>query len=399
MKMMSIKSCLIPLLAPLAFVWLAVPSIHAQGSIFGLVTNSDNSTPANGEISFIGFLNDSDEEIRVESSDGAGYDEGNWYDDFQNYLSESPGNPYDYYFFNLVNSEGFHLSGSIPNNSFQQENVSLAQVTWPFSPSSFSGHALSPTVVKLIWTSAPDVTCHVYRRPSLSNGAFFRVDDITGSLSNPGVAGEQYYDSTVDGSGSYDYLLVAESASGDLSPHSEIISVNSAAWTVPVIEPVDDQFGRVGLQLTFEVLAFDPEGDFVSLSAENLPNGASFIQQGWDESLERYRGTFTWLPLAFQDGVYTNIRFIASDGGLTSQTFVHIEIDPFICGDVDNDGDGPDIVDLSILIDYLFRQGPVPIIIEAADVNGSGDLLDINDILYIASYLFLGGPAPACRQS
>ena len=29
-----------------------------------------------------------------------GYDAGNWFDDFQNYLTEAPGNPYDYHFFN-----------------------------------------------------------------------------------------------------------------------------------------------------------------------------------------------------------------------------------------------------------------------------------------------------------
>ena len=47
-------------------------SAMAQGSIFGTVANSDLSTPANGEMSFYGFLDDTDEEIRIESSAGAG---------------------------------------------------------------------------------------------------------------------------------------------------------------------------------------------------------------------------------------------------------------------------------------------------------------------------------------
>ena len=63
----------------------------AQGSIYGTVANADLSTPTNGEISFFGYLDDTDEEIRIESSVGAGYDAGNWFDDFQNYLTEAPG--------------------------------------------------------------------------------------------------------------------------------------------------------------------------------------------------------------------------------------------------------------------------------------------------------------------
>ena len=37
---------------------LGSSSAFAQGSIFGAVTNSDVSTPVNGEISFVGYLDD-----------------------------------------------------------------------------------------------------------------------------------------------------------------------------------------------------------------------------------------------------------------------------------------------------------------------------------------------------
>ena len=66
----------------LVMLLLYSSSAFAQGSIFGTVTNSDLTTPANGEISFYGFLDDTDEEIRIETSIGAGYDAGNWFDDF-----------------------------------------------------------------------------------------------------------------------------------------------------------------------------------------------------------------------------------------------------------------------------------------------------------------------------
>ncbi len=117
-------------LLSLLIVLFLIPaeSVWAQGSIFGTVTNSDLSTPADGEISFFGFLDDTDEEIKIDLCVGIGYDNGNWLDDFQNYLTESAGNPYDYYFYNLTNNEGFVLEGLIPNNSFYEQNISLAPV-------------------------------------------------------------------------------------------------------------------------------------------------------------------------------------------------------------------------------------------------------------------------------
>ena len=81
-----VTKALICLTLLLAISLLQADSARAQGSIFGLVTNPDMSIPAEGELTFVGFLDDTDEEIRLESCDGAGYDAGNWMDDFQNFL-------------------------------------------------------------------------------------------------------------------------------------------------------------------------------------------------------------------------------------------------------------------------------------------------------------------------
>ncbi|MFH2055021.1 MAG: hypothetical protein ABIJ61_03600, partial [bacterium] len=107
---------------------------QGQGSIFGNVSNHDGSTPAVAEISFFGYIGGADNEVRTESVVGAGFDSGNWFDDFQNYQDEAPGLPYAYHFFNSSNAEGAILSKLIPNNSFQQENVALVTATWPAAP-------------------------------------------------------------------------------------------------------------------------------------------------------------------------------------------------------------------------------------------------------------------------
>ncbi|MCH7878130.1 MAG: IPT/TIG domain-containing protein [candidate division Zixibacteria bacterium] len=230
--------------AALAFLVVFTPlGAYAQGSIFGTVQNSDLTFPANGQVSFFGFLDNADAEIRIETSTGAGYDNGNWFDDFQNYLTEAPGNPYDYYFTNAFVSQGFHLAKLIPNNSFQQENVLLAPVSWPAQPAGLTGFAVSATTVEISWSAQPGVTYHVYRRFSVSNGSLFRIDDPTGSLANPGVSGNFFVDATVNGISSYDYAIIGEDALGNYSQHSAILTVNSAIITAPVVFSINPASG------------------------------------------------------------------------------------------------------------------------------------------------------------
>ena len=218
-------------------------SAWAQGSIFGTVQNSDLSTPANGDMSFFGFLDDTDEEIRIETSTGAGYDAGNWFDDFQNYLTEAPGNPYDHYFFNVVNEEGFHLAGTIPSNSFQQEDITLAATSSPAQPAGPTATPVSSGTIVVAWEYVTGLTYHVYRRPATSDGSFFRLDDPAGSLGNPGVADSFFVDNGVDGVISYDYVIIAEDGSANYSQHSSVVTVNSSVLAAPIVNSVDPSSG------------------------------------------------------------------------------------------------------------------------------------------------------------
>ena len=262
----------IPKLITMALFVICIMTTNAfaQGSVFGIVANSDLSTPVNGEVSFVGYLDNTDEEIRIETSDGAGYDAGNWFDDFQNYLTEAPGNPYDYHFYNTANGEGFQLSNVIPNNSFQQENVLLASVAWPTAPTALSGITLSGSSVLLTWNASGGSTYHIYRRPAVSNGSFFRIDDLSGSLSNPGVADSFYVDNTVDGINSYDFVIIAEDGSGNLSPHSTVITINSSVTDIPVLASIIPNSGVVqgGLTISLDGSGFDPAGVDVQFGAQ-----------------------------------------------------------------------------------------------------------------------------------
>lgn len=76
--------------------------------------------------------------------------------------------------------------------------------------------------------------------------------------------------------------------------------------------------------------------------------------------------------------------------------FYFVYSPPYVCGDADGDGDGPNISDLVYLVTYMFGGGPPPPIMEATDVNGDGSGPDISDLVYLVNYMFQGGDPLNC---
>jgi len=79
----------------------------------------------------------------------------------------------------------------------------------------------------------------------------------------------------------------------------------------------------------------------------------------------------------------------------SEQTYRFSFVPPYTCGDVDGNGSSANIGDLTYLVDYLFRGGPPPPIMDAANVNATNGI-NIADLTYLISYLFRGGPEPVC---
>jgi hypothetical protein len=61
---------------------------------------------------------------------------------------------------------------------------------------------------------------------SSSDGSFFRIDDPSGSLSNPGLDDSLYIDNTVDNINDYDYIVIALD-NGTFGRYSDIVSIQS----------------------------------------------------------------------------------------------------------------------------------------------------------------------------
>ena len=135
---------------------------------------------------------------------------------------------------------------------------------------------------------------------NLPNGATF-VDngDNTGTFTwTPGD--EQ--------SGSYTITFTGDDGNGGTDTETTAITVNNVTGnTPPVVDAPDTRTVDEGELLTFTVTATDADSDTVGLSISNLPNGATFVDNG-DNT-----GTFTWTPGDEQSGSYT-VTFTGDDG-------------------------------------------------------------------------------------
>ena len=69
-----------------------------------------------------------------------------------------------------------------------------------------------------------------------------------------------------------------------------------------------------------------------------------------------------------------------------------------IRGDINHNGSAIiDIVDLTLLVNYMFKEGTQPPCLDECDINGSSEeplVIDIADLVYLVNYMFKGGSGP-----
>jgi len=79
-------------------------------------------------------------------------------------------------------------------------------------------------------------------------------------------------------------------------------------------------------------------------------------------------------------------------------TYCQTTIDVSCCkgkyGDTNGDGDDANILDLTYIVDFIFRGGLPSLCDDEADLNGDGSSANIIDLTYLVDFIFRGGPAP-----
>lgn len=101
------------------------------------------------------------------------------------------------------------------------------------------------------------------------------------------------------------------------------------------------------------------------------------------------------LPSAWVDKNCYVVVFAQADGYGDRAVFCSERAEVFQTYQVgDANGDGAVTVsDAVFLLNYLFKQGPVPSPLGRGDANGDGQV-GVADAIYLLNYLFKGGPAP-----
>jgi hypothetical protein len=84
-----------------------------------------------------------------------------------------------------------------------------------------------------------------------------------------------------------------------------------------------------------------------------------------------------------------NVIYFATDYGVYRYNDII-----FICGDANGDG-SINILDITFIINYLYKGGPAPDPAESADVNNSGSV-NILDVTYLINYIYKEGAEPSC---
>jgi hypothetical protein len=101
--------------------------------------------------------------------------------------------------------------------------------------------------------------------------------------------------------------LDGRGGSGSASTAITVTGDNGKPNQAPVLSAPANEDADEGETLTFTVTATDADGDPVALSANSLPDGATFTDHGNNS------GTFFWTPGSDQSGNYT-VAFLGSDG-------------------------------------------------------------------------------------
>ncbi|PKK83389.1 MAG: hypothetical protein CVT49_08750 [candidate division Zixibacteria bacterium HGW-Zixibacteria-1] len=127
--------------------------------------------------------------------------------------------------------------------------------------------------------------------------------------------------------------------------------------------------------------SFDADADGVQNGSDNCPLTFNPLQEEYDG-----------------DGIgdsCDNCIIIANPDQADTNSNNIGDICEFTCGDANGDG-LVNILDITFLINYLYKNGNAPVPQEAADLNSSGNI-NILDITYLINYLYKSGPEPSCR--
>jgi len=239
--------------------------------------------------------------------------------------------------------------------------------------------------------------------------------DIAEATPPDWTAGQAYLD-TVQCTGGTGTISWSDK-NGDLDGTGLIFSANGIILGTP---------GSAGL-ITFIAHAEDGCGDFDEMTLNfNINSGVAITTATLSEATETVvysqqlemtggTGEITWTDknndldgtglTMSTDGLISGtplaigtIQLTAKAEDITGSTdeqVMTIEVvAAWICGDADG-SEAVNLLDVNYIINYLYKNGPVPAVEEAADVDNTGEI-NILDVTMIITFLYKSGPELDC---
>ncbi|HOP06207.1 MAG TPA: putative Ig domain-containing protein [candidate division Zixibacteria bacterium] len=310
------------------------------------------------------------------------------YDNGAAYVLNLPGGDWTSYAMRFTAEEDITLGRVIALGSFPDSAAGIVYV--------YHSDGTNPTdVIDSVLVSGGDISSVDFssRSISFSTGEEFHIA-YKHQLANPTDSFQVYMD---DGSGAEDRTSILDngvwrrmtdiySLPYNLCVHVEVITAPE-----PSIEITTDSLDDIdaGREVDIELLLEGGTPPFVwSLTAGALPDGLTL-----DSSSGKLSGTCSEMGHS-----YFSIR-VDDNSSPSLYDVQHLDLivlQP--CGDVDGNGQGPDIADLVYLVTFMFQSGPEPPDMSLVDIDGSGTGPDIADLVYLVTYMFQSGPPPLCSR-
>ncbi|MEA2031347.1 MAG: hypothetical protein U9N55_07120, partial [candidate division Zixibacteria bacterium] len=235
-------------------------------------------------------------------------------------------------------------------------------------------------------------------------------DDI-----DPGDGGAIYYYHDVAGGRfivSFDAVPNYQYPDGTGSLNFQAIFYPNGKFTIQyaTMDPGSDSEGLSSASIGIENAVGDDGLEVVYNSAymhDNMAIDFSVVRWLWVEPsgglVEPYSQATVDVhfdAIDLENGSYTGQMSITTNDPLNPALVlpVTLGVQSFICGDVNGNGEEPNVSDITYLVTYLFNGGPPPPVLAAADCDGvGGDEVNVSDVTYLVTYLFNGGPPPICH--
>jgi uncharacterized Ntn-hydrolase superfamily protein len=108
-------------------------------------------------------------------------------------------------------------------------------------------------------------------------------------------------------------------------------------------------------------------------------------------------GTFSSTLTSPANPERDTIRAEATAGGVITPISQTPIVAFYRCGDANGNG-AINIIDVSFLISYMYRNGPAPDPLWLGDATANG-AINIHDVSYLISFMYRNGPSPVCPQT